>query len=324
MVRFIKILVVDDYEEFRQFICLLLQERAEFQVSQASDGLEAVQKAKELQPDLILLDIGLPKLSGIEAAKQIRDLAPLARIVFVSQDPSPDVVREALSLRAQGYVHKLRVHSDLLPAVEAVLGGERFVSKSLEFSQGTDTQIHAPIYNNRRGRLAFVSPLKLEKSFRQVLSFSEEMEARGLRAGSKLLSFEITSPPPEATEALHLAPRERAIRLQRVRVADSFPMGVECSFLWARLFPDLLRKFDPSGSLYRTLADLYGMQVAVVDEVAEVGVATPGQAQLLQTTEGSPIFIFSRISYIHSGQPVEYVESYYRGDRYKICHQLRQ
>jgi GntR family transcriptional regulator len=318
-----KILVVDDSEDFRRFVLLLLQQRAELQVIQASDGLEAVQKAAELQPDLILLDIGLPNLNGIEVAKRVGKLVPSAKILFLSQESSPEVVREALSLGAQGYVYKLGVHSDLLPAVEAVLGGERFVSNSLEFSEGTDAQDPDSSFDNKRGRLPFVAPLKLEKSFRQILSFSEEMEVRGLRPGSKVLSFETVSPPPGVTGALRLAPSERVIRLQRVRMADSFPMGVEASFLWARLFPDLLRRFDPGTSLYRALADVYGMQVAVADEVAEVGVATSEEAQLLQIREGNPILIFTRISYIHSGQPVEYVESYYRGDRYKIVQRLR-
>ena len=321
--RSFKILVVDDVEEFRRLVLLLLQQRAEFQVIQASDGLEAVQKAEELQPDLILLDIGLPNLNGIEVARRVGKLVPSAKILFLSQESSPEVVREALSLGVQGYVLKLSVHSDLLPAIEAVLG-ERFVSAGLEFSEGTDPQDPDPPFQNRRGRLAFVSPLKLEKSFRQILSFSEEMEVRGLRPASKVLSFETVSPPPEVHGALRLAPREQVIRLQRVRVADSYPMGVETSFLWARLFPDLPRRFDPGKSLYRALADVYSMRVAVADEVAEVGVATSEEAQLLQISAGSPIFKFSRISYIQSGQPVEYVESYYRGDRYKIVQRLRQ
>ena len=315
--RSFKILVVDDFEDFRRFVCLLLQQRPGFQIAEASDGLEAVQRAKELEPDLILLDIGLPNLNGIEVARRVGKLVPSAKILFLSQESSPDVVREALSLGAQAYVLKLQVHSDLLPAIEAVLGGERFVSSSLEFSDPD------PTFDNRHKRLAFVSPLKLEKSFRQILSFSEEMEARGLRPGSKVLSFETVSPPPEVTGALRLAPSEQVIQLQRVRMADSFPMGVESSFLWARPFPDLLRKFNPGTSLYRALADVYGMQVDAADEVAEVGVATSLEAQLLQINEGSPIFKFSRISYIHGGQQVEYVESYYRGDRYKIVHRLR-
>jgi DNA-binding NarL/FixJ family response regulator len=103
-----------------------------------SDGLEAVQKAKELQPDLILLDIGLPKLNGIEVAKRVRRFAPIARLLFVSQESSSDVVRETFRLGAQGYVHKPRAQSDLLPAIDAVLGGKRFASSYLEFSEGTD------------------------------------------------------------------------------------------------------------------------------------------------------------------------------------------
>jgi DNA-binding NarL/FixJ family response regulator len=116
---FLRVLVVEDYEPFRRFICLALQQRAEFHViGEVSDGLEAVQRAQELQPDLILLDIGLPKLNGIEVAKRVRRLAPNARLLFVSQESSPDVVRETFRLGAQGYVHKTRAQSDLLPALE--------------------------------------------------------------------------------------------------------------------------------------------------------------------------------------------------------------
>jgi GntR family transcriptional regulator len=170
----------------------------------------------------------------------------------------------------------------------------------------------------------FVSPPKLEKGFRQILSFSEEMEARGSRPGSKVLSFETVSSGLEVAAALRLAASEKVIWLRRVRMADSMPMGVESSFLWARLFPDLPRRFDPGTSLYRALANVYGIQVAFVDEVAEVGLATSEEAQLLEISEGSPIFIFSRTSYIHGGQPLEYVKSFYRGDRYKIVHRLTQ
>ena len=84
-VPFLKILVVEDHEPVRRLICLSLQQKPEFQVIQASDGLEAIQKAKELQPDLVLMDIGLPKLNGIEAAKRIRRIAPHVKLLFVSQ-----------------------------------------------------------------------------------------------------------------------------------------------------------------------------------------------------------------------------------------------
>ena len=91
----LRILVVEDHAPFRHLICTALQRRAEFQTIEAADGLEAVQKAEELQPDLILLDINLPKLHGFEVAKRIRRLAPHARLLFLSQESSSDIVREA-------------------------------------------------------------------------------------------------------------------------------------------------------------------------------------------------------------------------------------
>ena len=97
-------------------------------VSEASDGLEAVQKAEELKPDLILLDIGLPSLNGIAAARQIRKLSPESKIIFVSQESSADIIQEALNLGAWAYVLKTRAQSDLPAAVDAVLFGKQFVS----------------------------------------------------------------------------------------------------------------------------------------------------------------------------------------------------
>jgi len=110
----------------------MLANRPHLQViGEVSDGLEAVQKALELKPDLILLDIGLPSLGGIEAARQIRKLSPGSKIVFLSQESSPDVVQEAVSLDTCGYVLKAKAGSDLFAAVDAVLDGVRFVSGGL-------------------------------------------------------------------------------------------------------------------------------------------------------------------------------------------------
>jgi DNA-binding NarL/FixJ family response regulator len=133
-----RILVVEDHAPFRQVMCAALQRRVEFQTIEAADGLEAVQKAKELQPDLILLDINLPKLDGFEAAKQIRRLAPQARLLFLSQESSSDVVRQALSLGADGYIHKMSAVTDLLSAIDTVLAGQRFVSRSVAFTEPTN------------------------------------------------------------------------------------------------------------------------------------------------------------------------------------------
>ena len=107
--------------------------QSEFQIiANARDGAEAVQKARQLQPDLILPDVGLPTLNGIEAARRIEEVCATSKIVFVSENRSPDIAGEALSTGAGGYVVKSDAASELLPAVKAVLEGKRFVSASLE------------------------------------------------------------------------------------------------------------------------------------------------------------------------------------------------
>jgi DNA-binding NarL/FixJ family response regulator len=128
----IQILIVEDFDPFRQFICSKLREKPELQVvGEVSDGMEGVRKAEELQPDLILSDVGLPTLDGIEAARPICRLSRKCKIVFVSQESSADVVQEALRSGASGYVVKSRAGIDLLPAVEAVLESRHFVSSGL-------------------------------------------------------------------------------------------------------------------------------------------------------------------------------------------------
>jgi GntR family transcriptional regulator len=177
---------------------------------------------------------------------------------------------------------------------------------------------------SQRGKGTFVSRTKVEKNSRQVLSFSKEMEARGSRTRSKVLTFELVSASEEVADALHLGPTEQVIRLKRIRIADSLPMAVECTCLPSRLCPDLLQKFDPETSLYEALANRYGIRIASANEVAEAGLASSDVAPLLRVAKRSPVFLFTRTSFLESGQPVEYVKSTYRGDRYKIVSRLTQ
>jgi two-component system, NarL family, response regulator NreC len=128
----VRVLVVDDFAAWRRYVVDKLQENPHVRVVDfASDGLEAVRKAKELRPDLILSDISLPHLNGIEAARQIRKLVPASKILFLTQESSAYVAQEALRLGADGYVLKMSADRDLLVAVETVISGKQFVSQHL-------------------------------------------------------------------------------------------------------------------------------------------------------------------------------------------------
>lgn len=128
----IRVLLVEDYERFRVFVRSVLQNKPGFEIThEASDGLEAIQKAGELQPDLVILDIGLPTVNGIEAARRILRILPECKILFLTQESSAVMVEEALSFGALGYVVKVRAAADLPAALEAVCQGRRFVSQGL-------------------------------------------------------------------------------------------------------------------------------------------------------------------------------------------------
>ena len=123
-----RVLIVDDFASFRKCVRAMLRGTPFRVVGQAADGLDAVQKARRCQPDLILLDIGLPKLNGIEAVRRISVVASGSKVIFVSLNDDPEVVKAAFSNGACGYILKSAMNGELLPALAAVLRGEKFLS----------------------------------------------------------------------------------------------------------------------------------------------------------------------------------------------------
>lgn len=126
------VLIVEDSQAWRRAIRSTLEESSDLLViGECSDGLEAIRRSEQLQPDLVLLDIGLPGLNGLEAARRIRKVAPGSRILFLTAYISAELVREALQTGALGYVVKSNTASDLLPAVNAVMRDQRYVSSGV-------------------------------------------------------------------------------------------------------------------------------------------------------------------------------------------------
>ena len=123
----VSILICDDFEPWRRTAIAILAEDADLEiVGECSDGLEAVQKAAELQPDLILLDIMLPTMNGLEAGRRILAASPGIKILFLSTYRSPEMIREAVRIGA-GFIVKSDAGRDLLPMVRAVVEKESFV-----------------------------------------------------------------------------------------------------------------------------------------------------------------------------------------------------
>ena len=135
----LRVLLVDDFGPWRRFLCSALEGSPWVHiVGEASDGPGAIQAAKGLNPDLVLLDVGLPQLNGLEVGRQILELLPSCKIIFATQESSVEIVQEALKLGAQAYILKRDAGLELLPALEAVRQNNLFVSRRIrdEFHQG--------------------------------------------------------------------------------------------------------------------------------------------------------------------------------------------
>jgi len=174
----IRILVVDDYQPFRQLVCSLLEERTEFQIiARAADGLDAIRKAEQLQPDLIVLDIGLPKLNGIAAARKIRKLAPKSKVLFLTQEIDTEIVKASFSTGAGGYVVKSDAGTDLFEALEAVIQNGRFVSRRLTKCIFDDIKVARTGNDQYRCEdlASTLRPQQRETHFHEVQFYSREI-----------------------------------------------------------------------------------------------------------------------------------------------------
>ena len=209
---------------------------------------------------------------------------------------------------------------------EAILS-EQEIAAQMKVSRMTVRQAlkslcsHGVLYS-QRGKGTFVASAKLEKNFRNVLSFTEEMRNSGFRPSSQVLSFASAQADIKTAEALRIKVGEEVIGLRRLRLADGIPMAIESSHLPLDVCPDLLETFDPNKSLYERLAQHHGIHIAVTEEVVEAAVANSEESRLLKIRKRSPVFHFVRTSYLRDGRPVEYVNSTYRGDRYRIVNRL--
>lgn len=134
----IRILVVDDSPDWQRFLLARLASNCDLKIiAVANDGLEAVQKAAELQPDLLLMDLNLPVMNGFDATRRVREVSPNCKVLFLTQNASRDLVSAAFEAGACGYIVKSDSGADLVPGIKAVFENQQFVSRSLRAGSRT-------------------------------------------------------------------------------------------------------------------------------------------------------------------------------------------
>lgn len=218
------------------------------------------------------------------------------------------------------------IRSGRLSAGQAIPSGEeisiRFGVSRMTARQAIKSLCDDGVVYSRPGLGTFVSGSKQTKTSTELLSFTEQIKVHGGQPTSRVLAFVEEMAGDEVVAALHLSLNAKVFRLRRLRISDSMPMSIEESFVSAKLCPSLAEYLDPRASLYEVMAERYGIRMTAADEVAEAALATGEDAQLLQIDKNSPVFVFTRTSYNQNNQPVEFVRSIYRGDRWKIVSRL--
>lgn len=174
-----------------------------------------------------------------------------------------------------------------------------------------------------QGKGTFVAGPKVAQSL-QLTSYTEDMKAQGLTPTTRMLELGYVTADEAMAERLDIRIGGRVLRIHRLRMADGEPMAIETTHLAARRFPGLRRRLDRHPSLYEALSTAYGVRLAEAEETIETVLATPHDAQLLGVDVGVPLLSLSRHSFDTGGEPVEFVRSLYRGDRYKFVARIKR
>jgi GntR family transcriptional regulator len=209
-----------------------------------------------------------------------------------------------------------------------MIPSERELAETYEISRMTVRQAINNLVNDgylvrKRGRGTFVAAKKIEQPLKGLTSFSEDMRARGMEPGTKVLEFQIVQANKSLAEHLRVHEGEDIYKIQRVRLADHLPMALETSYLPCHLVSSLTREIV-SGSMYEFIENKLGLKIKSGIQVLEASIARKIEAEILQIKEGAPVLLIQRNSYLENGQPLEIVKSIYRGDRYKFTIEMER
>lgn len=216
---------------------------------------------------------------------------------------------------------------DLIETGELAVGerapSEREIAADLDISRMTARAAISKLVTDGYlhtvpGKGTFVSDPKLRQDLLELTSFTEDMLSRGMRPGARLLGVEsVGQVPPQVRRMLRLSSSGELVRIRRLRTADGRPMCLETSYLPRERLPWLLQEDLESGSLYRLLEDR-GIELVKAEEHLEATLVTDEESELLTVSPGSPALLIERVTYTEGDEPIEYVKSLYRGDRYRF------
>lgn len=195
---------------------------------------------------------------------------------------------------------------------------KRFPVSRMTLRQALNELVSEGLLVRKRGRGTFVAPGKMLQGLHSLTSFSEDMYSRGLTPSSRILSVTTTRAGQTIAAKLDLPYEAELIRIERLRLADGTPMALETSHLEARRFRKLQELLGDKSSLYSILRRHFGVKFARAEETLEAVAAKSREASLLDIEKGAPVLFRERITYEEGGNPVEYVQSLYRADRYKF------
>lgn len=174
-----------------------------------------------------------------------------------------------------------------------------------------------------QGKGTFVAEPKVEEKVETITSLSQQLLARNIKPGTKVLELVVTKPSPRVAEALALSSMDAVVRLERLRLADDEPLGISTAYLPYDLVPQLAEKGLNSESLYEVLEGEYGLVLQEADESVSASAATEREAQLLGITANAPVLLVTRTTYLASGRPIEHSRTVFRADRYRYYARLR-
>ena len=210
---------------------------------------------------------------------------------------------------------------DMLPTDSELV--ERYKLSRATVRQAFELLVNQGRVYRRQGQGTFVSRPAFEQNINRIVSFWDDMQQRGLKPGTKVLSSEIILATEDVIDNLEVEPNQELASLVRLRLADDEPLSVEHSLLVLEYCPGILDQDYANRSLRKMLADQFNVHLTNATQKIRALPATKYLAGLLNIDEAAPILHIDRISYTEEGTPIEYLRINLRGDRYTFHSVLR-